>query len=446
MADSPPLRPLGPMEQLFVMLDQAATIHFSMWARLQGRLTTDLVSAALAALQSRHPLLRAAIEAKGTGALWFVATARPIPLTVVAASSPAKGLVPHLEAEQRHPFNTAAGPLIRARLVQAGPEDQTLLLTFHHAIADGISAATLFGHLFETLDRLQTGQNPDTTPMADDGPLEHHIPSTHRGLHAMARAAAHAGMQNLQRLIRPPTHLPITTRQPPEAGRNRFILNTLTTDQTRRLIHQAQRHGCTVQAALCAAQSHALLSLWPDRAKLHTWLLSLVDLRRRTSPPLAAKIAGLNISMVEACHRVRRDTPFWELARQIQTALQNNINTGFHWWYLPTQARWGGWTRPLRPTGPNAARALVGHARRIRPSALTVTNIGQPAIHPIRPNYRIRAMSFVAPLSFVGRMGAAINTFDGRLHWNFIYNAPAVSPEAAAEFVDRSKAMLIVSI
>jgi thioesterase domain-containing protein len=44
------------------------------------------------------------------------------------------------EEEAREPFDLAAGPLWRARLLRLGEEEHRLLLTFHHIVSDGWSA------------------------------------------------------------------------------------------------------------------------------------------------------------------------------------------------------------------------------------------------------------------------------------------------------------------
>lgn len=44
-----------------------------------------------------------------------------------------------IQSEAATPFDLARGPLVRARLIRLAAEDHLLLLTMHHAVADGWS-------------------------------------------------------------------------------------------------------------------------------------------------------------------------------------------------------------------------------------------------------------------------------------------------------------------
>ncbi len=52
-----------------------------------------------------------------------------------------------IEQETYTPFDTARPPLLRARLLRLHADDHVLLLTLHHAVADGWSIGVLFGEL-----------------------------------------------------------------------------------------------------------------------------------------------------------------------------------------------------------------------------------------------------------------------------------------------------------
>ena len=71
----------------------------------------------------------------------------------------------HLDAlateEAETPFDLAAGPLIRFRLVRLAPAYHVLLLTVHHIAADGWSMGILFRELTALYDAFASGRDPD---------------------------------------------------------------------------------------------------------------------------------------------------------------------------------------------------------------------------------------------------------------------------------------------
>ncbi|MGO4780886.1 condensation domain-containing protein, partial [Lysobacter sp. 2RAB21] len=66
--------------------------------------------------------------------------------------------------EVEAPFDMAAGPLARGRLLQAGEQDHVLLLTLHHIVSDGWS----MGVLVEELSALYRAYALDGVPTHTD--------------------------------------------------------------------------------------------------------------------------------------------------------------------------------------------------------------------------------------------------------------------------------------
>jgi amino acid adenylation domain-containing protein len=125
--------------------------------RLRGRLHPGVLAACLDEVIRRHEALRTTFvmpEAAAAGAVQIVAPVLRLPLRLIdlrglrglhdRARDEARRLA---AAEARLPFDLARGPLVRGMLVALDDEEHVLLLTLHHAIADGWSMRILVREL-----------------------------------------------------------------------------------------------------------------------------------------------------------------------------------------------------------------------------------------------------------------------------------------------------------
>src|SRR5262249_52920119 len=129
-------------------------MQFTLAAELDTRLDEQEVKAALAAAQRRHPLLSVHVEDHLDTRLGFyrAASAPAIELRVLEMDWRRAA-----ERELAHPFDRGAAPLMRAVLVTQR-DHSTLLLTFDHVIADGMSAVRVLDDVMAALNgvRLET--------------------------------------------------------------------------------------------------------------------------------------------------------------------------------------------------------------------------------------------------------------------------------------------------
>jgi amino acid adenylation domain-containing protein len=124
--------------------------------RLRGPLDPAILAACLDEVVRRHEALRTTFALPegigdggdgGDGPVQIVAPAlrRLVPrIDLRLAREEARRLA---AAEARFPFDLARGPLMRVALLELGDEEHVLLLTLHHAIADGWSIRILISEL-----------------------------------------------------------------------------------------------------------------------------------------------------------------------------------------------------------------------------------------------------------------------------------------------------------
>jgi Condensation domain len=145
------IRPIGALERLFYRYAERHPDHFVLAAEFGEVLTAGRLRRALAAVQRRHPLLSAHVEDRPGTRLEFYRAATVAPITLTVYRGPEASWEATAAEELGRPFDRSHAPLMRASLVQ-GPASSALVLTFDHAIADGISSVRVLDDLVAALN------------------------------------------------------------------------------------------------------------------------------------------------------------------------------------------------------------------------------------------------------------------------------------------------------
>lgn len=126
---------------------------------LSGPLDAAALSRALTEALARHEVLRSHFDLDGDRLVLKVNPAEPVTLRADPAD-PARLDALLLEHANR-PYDLAAGPLWRARLLCTGPQQHVLGLGFHHSVFDGWS----LGVLYRELSALYGGATLEPLPL-----------------------------------------------------------------------------------------------------------------------------------------------------------------------------------------------------------------------------------------------------------------------------------------
>ncbi|MER7419569.1 condensation domain-containing protein, partial [Micromonospora peucetia] len=141
--------------------------HMPLALQLDGRLDREALRAALDALVDRHEVLRTRIVPDGADAGQRIDppgggfALRFEDLT--GHPDPAAALARLQDEESTAPFDLAAGPLFRGRLVWTAADRHVLLLTMHHIVSDGWSLGILTRELGALYTAFHHGR-PDPLP------------------------------------------------------------------------------------------------------------------------------------------------------------------------------------------------------------------------------------------------------------------------------------------
>ena len=164
---------------LFQQLNPSGTMfNLGEGIRLAGELDADSLAAALTALVTRHPALRTIFTMSGDQPVQQVLSQVPVELAVVDLD----GHYPATDAgyaerdahvrriahdEITRPFDLAAGPPVRFRLLRLEPQLHVLFFVVHHIVFDGWS----FGILFADLVTLYNAHRQGSSAALPSSPL-----------------------------------------------------------------------------------------------------------------------------------------------------------------------------------------------------------------------------------------------------------------------------------
>jgi condensation domain-containing protein/phthiocerol/phthiodiolone dimycocerosyl transferase-like enzyme len=294
------IRPLGPLEHMFWLLDQNRSVHFAVTAQIAGKASLDGWQDALDRVQERHPILSVCIEGTpGSVPQFRREDAAPIPLRIVEGD-PKIHWEGEVGEELATPFDPSRAPLIRAVLIQ-GSRDTAFILVAHHAIADGLSLAYA---IRDTLSAL-SGELLESLPWA---PAQEEIlgvgarPAALTGAHAQPDGALGG---------RPSTYRPLDDARPVVQGLH------LAPALTASLRDRARQEGTTVQGALCSALTIAGRQMSADWRDSAVRIFSPINIRPFLD---VGESCGVFVSAATGSLDGQA-IGFWELARNAKAAI-----------------------------------------------------------------------------------------------------------------------------
>lgn len=133
---------------------------------LKGKLNTGALEKSMTEIVRRHEVLRTTFSGMDSEPRQIITPALPfrIPTLNLRGSSPAdrdQEVVRLAQAEARHSFDLTRGPLLRASLLLLDEEENALILTLHHIVADGWSMSILTRELADLYTAFAAQETPE---------------------------------------------------------------------------------------------------------------------------------------------------------------------------------------------------------------------------------------------------------------------------------------------
>lgn len=294
-------RPLGAFEQSFWLYDQVHPVHFVLAAKLDASVNIEQLRHSLHNVQQRHPLLRVRIDLSNAGGPKFVEQPAEIPIRV--ADRIDDNQWQHelaVELSETLPWHCA--PLARVVLLN-GSNQSELLVSCHHAIADGLSSAYLLRDIVAGL----------SNPSVSYRPL-----SAAKSLESLVLTTG----ENPPTLASPPRYSTVVTRRP----QPQVHTTLLDTSLTRALRDRARSEQTTVHGGIGAAFLLAIAAESPTLDPLRC--LSPINVRPHL-PVSVAEAVGLYITYGLSHHPELNRTAFWDVARSLTNQLKPALQSPF---------------------------------------------------------------------------------------------------------------------
>jgi natural product biosynthesis luciferase-like monooxygenase protein/amino acid adenylation domain-containing protein len=239
--------------------------------RLTGALDVPALERAFGEIVRRHEVLRSVLRQGDDGPVQVILPAAPVQLPVedlspLPAEERAAEMRRRARAEADGPFDLAAGPLFRAKLLRLGEEEHVLLATMHHAVSDGWSIGVMFRELAPLYGAYRRGE---ASPLPE-------LEVQYADFAAWQRGWLDGGVRDAQlaywrgRLSGAPAVLELPTDRPRPAvqslrGAQEF--DVFPAELLDRLRALARREGGTLYMVLLAA-FNLLLSRWTGQEDL----------------------------------------------------------------------------------------------------------------------------------------------------------------------------------
>jgi hypothetical protein len=204
-----------------------------------------------------------------------------------------------VEDELGRPFDTGTGPLARFVMVDAG-DSFDLVGTYHHLVADGLSAGFVLRDVLRRLADPASDVSPVLAPPADDL-----LPGRRASLGDLRAVARQLGGGS------PPTR---------PSGSLAFVAWCLGAADTSALAARCRAEHTTVHAALCVAFARALTVLGHDGP---VGIAVPADLRRILTPSPGDAVGLYATSFVMRIDAAGRRN-FWDAAR----GARSDVNRG----------------------------------------------------------------------------------------------------------------------
>lgn len=318
----PVIRPLNKIEEAFAIMHPHHPFCVVAVLEIEDLLhgiSWNPIRSALNNLQAQHPLLRARIQKKG-GSYYFEAFKQP-PLIPLSWADPKDDGQRQEIARSTMYTDFGDGPLMKALVLpnrQAPLHKADLLLVFHHAIMDSLSASGILRFILSSIGE------KNATISDNQGVMPKDFSANYR----LKNKLGFIGPELLNEL-----RYPFQGVKGPgiTSGQSGILSTRLSLEASRKLSLLAGRKKLSLNSVIGAA---ALLTVLIHRhqgsdRKLARYI-SFANLRSRLKPSFPSDELGCLISMMRFTIRLPSDMSLWSLAENMQKQIMKAARNRDH--------------------------------------------------------------------------------------------------------------------
>lgn len=417
-------RKLGLIENLFEILhDLGAMIDVNV-ARIEGKITPDIVQQALYFVQKRHPMLQVHIVESKDG-FYFQSEGTPeIPLRVIDKQYEHQWIeIAQNELHQKFPGGNS--PLCRVTFIWSSTSNgiSEIIATFHHAITDGISCMHFIDDLLTFSQQIAAGEQiSKVVTMELLPPLENLLESYLISKNKVEQTQEKPAQEILPKLI-------IEKEAPVSDRRTQLVPRILSKEMTLLLINRCKKEQTTVHSALCAAMLLGAAKIVGTDIPIKLSCGSSVNLRKYCKPEIKDDYMACLISLVEEIHSIEKNTMFWDLARECKSKVSQSLSL-----CVPHQRVS---KRDLLTTINKHLLTQKSEQNMGRSSMIHISNRGKFNFAEEYGRFKLKELYFATGQHLVGTcFWLGVLTFHEQLFCTFTHVIPLVSTKTAELFAD----------
>lgn len=425
-------RKLGLVENLFATLHTMGAMLYVNVASIQGSISLDMLRSAIDLLQKRHPLLQVCLQELEDG-FFFVDSTGLIPLRAIERQHEQQWLK-IAEDELQQKFSGEFEPLCRITLLQSStqPYNNELIVTFHHAIADGISALHFIHELLSYYQQFVEGI---PIPEVDTLPL---LPPLEQLLQQSLAETNAADLTQVSHTTAPPTLLIEQTASVVDR-QTRLLSHEFNPDLTLKLKSRCRDEQTTVHGALCAAMAIAFVQQLPPQPPVVISCGSSINLRASCFPPVEPTYLGFFSSNITTTHHADPNTHFWDLARECQSSVLHSIQHKIPHNQVSNAE--------LLSQYNSAFLAQFAEYNMGRNTTTHVSNLGQCDLQAVYGSIRLKSFYFTVGLNLVGTcFWLGVVTLNQKLCCTFTYTDPLISRKTAEALANSVVTVLTIAV
>jgi hypothetical protein len=334
-----------------------------------------------------------------------------------------------VKEELLNPFTAQQGPFARFILLRLENDLSDLVGVFHHGKCDGMSAVYVARDMMRLLG--EPGSSLPAIPSQPDRAdlIPRSVKEDPRVRRQVAWFLFKIRLGILQRRLRS-WLVPAADQNGAElaAGSQRICIltETLTAEQTAALTARCKAEGTSVHSAICVAWLRAFAAQLEGRRSWTRSASSPVSMRGRLSIP---ETSGIYLSMAQTEVNCAPGRGFWETTREFKRELNAattdenlflfrlNIDAVFS--QIPQ--------RDLKHVLPILFDRPVDYD-------FSITNLGRVDVPAKAGRLEVQAFHNLVNTSEHERT-VCVNTFDGRLTWNYLFRELKMDPARAGELM-----------
>lgn len=420
-------RSLSDLERAIWLIDQAVSQNFVMIAQVSGVPNDSDLREALDIIQYKHPPLQSRILENEDGRKTeFVSNGvGSIPLQILERRDDDHWLEV-AENEIATPLPWREGPLVRV-VVLKGKNRCDILITCCHIIADGTSGVTLVRNLLTYVSELALGKSiTSSVPL----PVR---PSPTDFLRNDVKEKVYS-LKSIERSGPEPLVLRGDVDVYPEERTTGIIHKTLNAKESKELIAECRRQNTSVHGAISGALLQTLVEQIRKQEGLNKGqavnigCCTPVNIRQHFSQPVGEDVGDF---IADALHyqMIDDNASLWDVARIVKNSLQEQLDRGEDIKAILSVG-------DLLESSPSPVELVRTVCEAFPP--VIVTNLGRLDIKEKFEDLILEDIHFALSITPVAKsgFGVAVNSFRGRINFNFLFSTPFRSKKRAEELAE----------